>query len=75
PEMATCVRRVMAQHPRRLTLDFADMSFMDCAGVSVIASALRQSPDGFEVVLRHPRALTRTLLEITGMDGPCVIEV
>jgi anti-anti-sigma factor len=75
PEMAICIRQVMAQHPRRLTLDFADMGFMDCAGVSVIAFALRESPDGFEVVLRHPRALTRTLLEITGMDGPCVIEV
>jgi anti-sigma B factor antagonist len=74
PEMATCVRHVMAQNPKRLTLDLADMSFMDCAGLSVIAYALRESPDGFEVVLRHPRPLTRTVLEITGMDGPCVIE-
>jgi anti-anti-sigma factor len=68
------VRFVIAESPKRLTLDLADMSFMDCSGVSVIAYALRQSPRSFEVVLRHPRPLTRTVLEITGMDGPCVIE-
>jgi anti-sigma B factor antagonist len=75
PLMAERVRYILAHDPERLTLDLADMSFMDCSGVSVIAYALRESPDGFEVVLRHPRPLTRTVLEITGMDGPCVIEV
>jgi anti-sigma B factor antagonist len=74
PVMAECVRFVIADKPKRLTLDLADMSFMDCSGVSVIAYALRESPRGFEVVLRHPRPLTRTVLEITGMDEPCVIE-
>jgi anti-sigma B factor antagonist len=74
PVMAECVRLVIAESPKRLTLDLADMSFMDCSGVSVIAYALRESPRGFEVVLRHPRPLTRTVLDITGMDGPCVIE-
>jgi anti-anti-sigma factor len=74
PVMAESVRVVMAESPKRLTLDLADMSFMDCSGVSVIAHVLRESPQGFEVVLRHPRPLTRTVLEITGMDGLCVIE-
>jgi len=75
PIMAARVRHVIDQSPKRLTLDLADMSFMDCSGVSVIAYALRESPGQFEVVLRHPRQLTRTVLELTGMDGPCVIEV
>ena len=74
PQMATCVRSVIDQQSDKLTLDLADMSFMDCSGVSVIAYALRESPEGFEVILRHPRPLTRTVLELTGMDGPCVIE-
>jgi anti-sigma B factor antagonist len=74
PQMATCVRSVIEQQSEKLTLDLADMSFMDCSGVSVIAYALRESPKGFEVILRHPRPLIRTVLELTGMDGPCVIE-
>lgn len=74
PIMAARVRHVIDQNPKRLTLDLADMSFMDCSGVSVIAYAVREAPGRFEVVLRHPRQLTRTVLELTGMDGPCVIE-
>jgi len=72
--MAARVRHVIDQNPKRLTLDLADMSFMDCAGVSVIAYAVREALGRFEVVLRHPRRSTRTVLELTGMDGPCVIE-
>jgi anti-sigma B factor antagonist len=74
PTMAEQVRNVIDQNPKRLTLDLADMSFMDCSGVSVIAYAVRESPGRFEVVLRHPRRLTRTVLELTGMNGPCLIE-
>src|SRR5665213_1132748 len=66
PIMAARVRHVIDQSPKRLTLDLADMSFMDCSGVSVIAYALRESPGQFEVVVRHPRQLTRTVLELTG---------
>ncbi len=74
PIMAARVRHVIDQNPKRLTLDLADMSFMDCSGVSVIASAVREAPGRFEVVLRHPRQSTRTILELTGMDASCVIE-
>ena len=74
PQMATRVRSVIDEQSEKLTLDLADMSFMDCSGVSVIAYALRESPEAFTVILRHPRPLIRTVLELTGMDGPCVIE-
>jgi anti-sigma B factor antagonist len=73
PALRAVVGLVLDQQPDRLTLDLSDAIFMDCAGVSVIAYALRETPDGFEVIIRRPRQLVRKVLEILGMDEACIV--
>jgi anti-anti-sigma factor len=55
-------------------MDLGDADFMDCSGLAVIAGVLRRSPREFMVVIRHPRAIIRVMLEITGFDQRCIIE-
>jgi anti-anti-sigma factor len=74
PMLKDCVIGVLRKHPDELTLDLTEVNFMDCAGISVISYVLRDSPDGFQVVLRHPQPMPRMILELTGMGGLCSIE-
>jgi anti-sigma B factor antagonist len=60
---------VLEGDPRQITLDMADLSFIDSTGLSVVVGAFnRARQDGREVVLRNPRPPTRKVLEISGID-------
>ena len=53
-----------------VTLDLAEMSFIDSTGVSVLVSALKRMCDaGGGLALQSPRAATMKVLEITGLTG------
>lgn len=57
-----------------LVLDFADLDFLDCAGLRVIAcTSARLQPSG-SLSIRSLPAITRRILEITGVDELVHIE-
>ena len=74
PEPSERVHEALDQHPEKLTLDLTNTTFMECAELAVIASALRQLPERDRVVLRRPQPIVRFQLEASGMDVPCTIE-
>jgi anti-anti-sigma factor len=75
PELAERLSPIVAGRPETLLIDLTDTTFMDCAGVRVIARARSQLPAGdCRVVLRNPCPIVRKVLALTGLDGSCVIE-
>lgn len=73
PELDDKLSRLLHQAPGSLVLDVADVSFMDCAGLSVIASALQQLPDRSQLIIRRPPPFLSRLLDITGLAENCVM--
>jgi anti-anti-sigma factor len=74
PVLSDRLAEVLSERPRKLVFDFSELSFMDCSGVSVVAHARRNLGQDCQVVLRQPNRTVRQLLQLTGMDGPCVID-
>ncbi|MHB8295806.1 MAG: STAS domain-containing protein [Acidimicrobiales bacterium] len=75
PLLARELGTVAREGPRRLVIDLAGTTFMDCGGARAIIDARRALPPGScEVVLRSPRPRVRMVLELIGLDGTCVIE-
>jgi anti-anti-sigma factor len=65
---------VLRTRPRRLVLDMAGTSFIDCGSARLIASAVRFVPEDSRVIIRHPSRAVRRVLELTGLDLDCEIE-
>ncbi|MDQ3978519.1 MAG: STAS domain-containing protein [Actinomycetota bacterium] len=60
---------------RQLTLDLADLVFIDSTGLSALVSALkRYRADGGDIVLRSPTRATSKVLEISGLSQVFSIE-
>jgi anti-anti-sigma factor len=73
PVLAERLSAVLGTRPRRLVLDLAGTSFMDCGSARMIASAGRFLPDG-RLIIRRPSPAVRRVLELTGYDAGCEIE-
>ncbi|WP_436534886.1 STAS domain-containing protein [Actinoplanes sp. HUAS TT8] len=55
-------------HVRRLVIDFADVTFLDCAGIAALLEVSRRArARGADAVLVHPRPLVQRVLEATGV--------
>jgi|SRR5579863_7981004 len=65
---------ILRARPRRLVLDMAGTSFIDCGSARLIASAIRFVPEDSRVIIRHPSRVVRRVLELTGLDLHCEIE-
>jgi anti-sigma B factor antagonist len=53
----------------RLTVDLAEMTFIDSTGLATLVSALRAARErGGDVVLHAPRRCVRKVLAISGAD-------
>lgn len=74
PELWACVDAAIVAAPRDLVLDLTEVSFLDAAGLGVIASARQRLPEQFRLTLRNPRPLIRKVLHITQMEVICAIE-
>jgi anti-anti-sigma factor len=79
-DVATCdglwetVGRAIHLSPQ-LVLDLSETTFMGSAGLAVIVRALKQvQADGGSVVLRSPRAIVVTALQVTGLDQVVTVE-
>ena len=59
-----------AQHPHRVEVDLAAVSFMDCTGLTVLLvarhTALRA---GGQLRITNPQPIVRRVLELTGLLG------
>jgi anti-anti-sigma factor len=54
PALTARFAEVLAKRPQRLVLDLANLTFMDCAGITPIARARRALGPGRPVMLRSP---------------------
>lgn len=74
----TFVQRLESLHEdgaRQLTLDLADLAFIDSTGLSALVSALkRYRATGGDIVLRAPTRATTKVLEISGLAQVFTIE-
>jgi len=73
PDLTARLTDLLAKRPQRLVLDLANVTFMDCAGITPIARAYRALPPGHPVILRSPARQARQLLKITHIDQLCMI--
>ena len=62
------------QQPEHLTVDLGLTSFLDAAGLRVIARARRVLPPRCPLTLRSPTRQVRLVLEVSGLAGECPIE-
>ena len=68
PELATALEELVAADHRVLVLDLAAVSFLDCAGMRPIRSALwALRRRGGSLVIRHPQPLVERALELAGL--------
>ena len=73
PVLAARMSVILRRRPRRLILDLAGTTFMDCASARMLASAGRLFPDD-RPVIRRPGPAVRRVLEVTGLDAEFEIE-
>ena len=74
PLLSESLSLTLRRRPRRLVLDMAGTSFMDCGSARLIAGTGRFLPDAGQLVIRHPSPPVRRLLELLGLDAQYEIE-
>lgn len=74
PALASQLSVALQSRPRRLIVDLAGTSFLDCGSARLIVSAGQFLPGGGRPVIRHPSRAVRRVLELTGLDAGCEIE-
>ena len=74
PHALRLLAEVLGQKPRSLTLDVAELTFMDTQGVKLIARARQGLPAGAGIVIRRPNASVHRVLAITGIGQLCTID-
>jgi anti-anti-sigma factor len=68
-ELRECLLRVMHQHGPRLTLDLGCVTFMDCAGISVLLAARRHARlESGRVYVARASPQVRRLIELLRME-------
>jgi anti-anti-sigma factor len=72
--LARQLDEVAGQQPEHLTVDLGLTSFLDAAGLRVIARARRVLPPRCPLMLRSPTRQVRLVLEVSGLAGECPIE-
>jgi anti-anti-sigma factor len=72
--LARQLDEVASQEPERLTVDLGGTSFLDAAGLRVIARARRVLAPSCPVLLRSPTRQVRMVLEVSGLAELCPVE-
>lgn len=69
PALGQELERIIAERPRRLLVDLADLDFLDSAGLATLVHGLNQADGaGVEFVLASPNRRCYELLEVTRLD-------
>ena len=74
PVLAEQLSAILRTGPRRLVLDLAGTSFIDCGSARLIVGAGQFLSEGRRTVIRYPSRAVRRVLELTGLDASCEIE-
>lgn len=72
--LARQLDEVAGRQPEHLTVDLGRTSFLDAAGLRVIARAHRELTPRCPLTLRSPTRQVRMVLEVSGLAGVCPIE-
>jgi len=72
--LARQLDEVAGQQPEHLTVDLGLTSFLDAAGLRVLARARRLLTPQCPLTLRSPTRHVRLVLEVSGLAGECPIE-
>jgi anti-sigma B factor antagonist len=67
PLLAGRLAQVLADGPRRLVVDLAGVTYIDCASARLIVGAGRHLPAGVRPAVRLPGPAVRRLLALTGL--------
>jgi anti-sigma B factor antagonist len=69
-ELEQTLTRLADNGARTITLDFADVAFIDSSGLRALVIGHKALQDqGGSLVVTNPSASTARLLEVTGLDG------
>ncbi len=69
PDLSDALADVVDRHPRDLTVDLADLAFIDSTGLTVLVRASKQLRDHDATLrLASPTPSVRRVLEIVGLD-------
>jgi anti-sigma B factor antagonist len=69
PALGAEIERIIADRPRRLLVDLADLDFLDSAGLATLVHGLNQADAaGVEFALASPNRRCYELLEVTRLD-------
>lgn len=75
PEFKSRIDGLLEDGARELTIDLADLEFIDSTGLSALVAALkRYRADGGDIILRAPTRATTKVLEISGLAQVFSIE-
>jgi anti-anti-sigma factor len=74
PLLSERLSLILRCEPRRLVVDMARTSFMDCGSARLITGAVRSLPDAGQLVIRRPSRAVRRVLELTTLDTGCEIQ-
>jgi anti-anti-sigma factor len=73
--LGAALSEITAGAPDEVVIDLSELVFLDAAAAREIAIARRRLPPRqCSIVLRSPRPVVRKILELTDLDGPCIIE-
>ena len=62
-------RFIIANQPKELAIDFADISFMDSSGIGLIMGRYKLiSECGGRLVVKNPRQYIKRVLKISGIE-------
>ena len=67
--LGTALAEVVGMKPRRITIDLAEVSYLDSSGVRCLLNAARLAAvHGSEMVVSRPSGIVLRVLEICGVD-------
>jgi anti-sigma B factor antagonist len=68
PELRECLRRCIADGFFEITLDLADLRFIDSSGIAVLVATVRDlEPHAGRLVIHNPSNQARKVMGITGL--------
>ena len=68
PALSAALRDVLDTRPTRVTVDLADLSYLDSSGIRALANAAQRASEvGCELAVHNPSPPARRVLELTGV--------
>jgi anti-anti-sigma factor len=66
---------ILAASPRLLVFEAERVAFMDCSSARLLVGAGRRLPAGVKPVIRCPSAVLYRVLQVSGLDTLCALEL